>query len=59
MSQWAGLSHSFGGIALNDLLKLVFARPRPDLVCQAVRVFTSSFPSHEERDYERPRVASR
>lgn len=35
----------FGGIALNDLLKLVFARPRPDLVYQAARVFTSSFPS--------------
>ena len=35
----------FGGIALNDLLKLAFARPRPDYVYQAVPVFTSSFPS--------------
>ena len=35
----------FGGIALNDLLKLAFARPRPDILYQAVRVFTSSFPS--------------
>jgi undecaprenyl-diphosphatase len=34
-----------GGIALNDLLKLVFARPRPDAVYQAARIFTSSFPS--------------
>jgi undecaprenyl-diphosphatase len=33
------------GVALNDLLKLSFARPRPDLVTPAVRVFTPSFPS--------------
>ena len=42
---WLMMVAVFGGIALNDLLKLVFARPRPDLVYQAVRVFTSSFPS--------------
>ena len=42
---WLMIVAVFGGIALNDLLKLVFARPRPDLVYQAVRVFTSSFPS--------------
>ena len=35
----------FGGIALNNLLKLAFARPRPDFVTHAARVFTSSFPS--------------
>ena len=34
-----------GGTALNDLLKYVFARPRPDLVLPATQVFTSSFPS--------------
>jgi undecaprenyl-diphosphatase len=42
---WLMIVAVFGGIALNDLLKLVFARPRPDLVYQAVKVFTSSFPS--------------
>jgi undecaprenyl-diphosphatase len=42
---WLLLAAVFGGIALNDLLKLAFARPRPDAVYQAVRVFTSSFPS--------------
>jgi len=34
-----------GGTALNDLLKYIFDRPRPDLMLQAARVFTSSFPS--------------
>jgi undecaprenyl-diphosphatase len=33
------------GVALNNALKLSFARPRPDLVLPAVRVFTTSFPS--------------
>jgi undecaprenyl-diphosphatase len=42
---WLMIVAVFGGIALNDLLKLAFGRPRPDLVYQAVRVFTSSFPS--------------
>jgi undecaprenyl-diphosphatase len=42
---WLMIVAVFGGIALNDLLKLAFARPRPDLAYQAVRVFTSSFPS--------------
>ena len=42
---WLMIMAVFGGIALNDLLKLAFARPRPDLVYQAARVFTSSFPS--------------
>jgi undecaprenyl-diphosphatase len=34
-----------GGTALNDLLKYVFDRPRPDLVLHSAQVFTSSFPS--------------
>jgi undecaprenyl-diphosphatase len=42
---WLMIMAVFGGVALNDLLKLAFARPRPDLVYQTVRVFTSSFPS--------------
>ena len=42
---WLMLVAVFGGVALNELLKLAFARPRPDLVYQAARVFTSSFPS--------------
>jgi len=42
---WLLLVAVFGGMATNDLLKLAFARPRPDHVYQAARVFTSSFPS--------------
>ena len=42
---WLMFVAVFGGIMLNDLLKAVFARPRPDFLYQAVRVFTSSFPS--------------
>ncbi len=42
---WLTLGAVSGGIALNELLKSAFARPRPDLVFQAARVFTSSFPS--------------
>jgi undecaprenyl-diphosphatase len=34
-----------GGAALSNLLKLGFARPRPDLVPHAVEVYTASFPS--------------
>lgn len=34
-----------GGVALNSLLKLGFARPRPDLVAPTARIFTPSFPS--------------
>jgi undecaprenyl-diphosphatase len=34
-----------GGMALSTLLKLGFARPRPDLVPHAVEVYTASFPS--------------
>jgi undecaprenyl-diphosphatase len=42
---WLMIVAVFGGIALNDLLKLAFARPRPDIAYHATRVFTSSFPS--------------
>lgn len=42
---WLMIVAVSGGMALNEVLKLAFARPRPDLVYQAVRVFTSSFPS--------------
>jgi undecaprenyl-diphosphatase len=42
---WLMLFAVFGGIALNDLLKLVFTRTRPDVVTPAARVFTTSFPS--------------
>ena len=35
----------FGGLALNNFLKFVFARPRPDVVSHAPPVFTTSFPS--------------
>jgi undecaprenyl-diphosphatase len=41
---WLLLVTVFGGMAMNDLLKLAFA-PCPDYVYQAARVFTSSFPS--------------
>lgn len=34
-----------GGIVVNNLLKLVFARHRPDAVVSGARVFTTSFPS--------------
>jgi len=34
-----------GGLALNNLLKYLFARPRPHLLTHAARVFTTSFPS--------------
>ena len=34
-----------GGVLLSNALKLVFERPRPDIVAHAARVFTPSFPS--------------
>lgn len=34
-----------GGVLLSNLLKLVYERPRPELVPHAARVFTTSFPS--------------
>jgi undecaprenyl-diphosphatase len=44
-SAWLLIAAVFGGIAINNLLKLAFARPRPDVLYQAVRIFSSSFPS--------------
>ena len=35
-----------GGALLGDLLKLLFQRPRPDLVPHGVHVFTACFPSN-------------
>src|SRR5919109_4854552 len=42
---WLVLVAVVGGVTLNTLLKLGFARPRPDFVAPAARVFTPSFPS--------------
>ena len=42
---WLMLGTVLGGVALNDILKFGFARPRPDVVAPAARVFTNSFPS--------------
>jgi undecaprenyl-diphosphatase len=42
---WLMLGAVVGGVALNSLLKLAFARPRPDFVTPAVQVYTASFPS--------------
>lgn len=42
---WLVLAAVLGGVALNSLLKFGFARPRPDFIVPAARVFTASFPS--------------
>ena len=42
---WLMLIAVLSGLALNNLLKFVFARPRPEVVSLAPRVFTTSFPS--------------
>jgi undecaprenyl-diphosphatase len=42
---WLMLGAVLGGVAQNNLLKFAFARPRPDFVTHAARVFSSSFPS--------------
>lgn len=39
------LAAVFGGMLLSTLLKLLFDRPRPDLVAHGSYVYTSSFPS--------------
>jgi undecaprenyl-diphosphatase len=45
IAAWLMLVAVFGGIALIELLKAAFARPRPDFIVHAARVFTASFPS--------------
>jgi undecaprenyl-diphosphatase len=42
---WFVLATILGGTALNSLLKLAFARPRPDLVTPLTQVLSLSFPS--------------
>jgi undecaprenyl-diphosphatase len=42
---WLMLIAVLGGLVFNNLLKIVFARSRPDVVSHAPRVFTTSFPS--------------
>jgi undecaprenyl-diphosphatase len=42
---WFVLATVLSGTALNSLLKLAFARPRPDLVTPLTQVLTLSFPS--------------
>jgi undecaprenyl-diphosphatase len=36
---------ALGGLGLNSILKFVFARPRPIIVAETTRLYTSSFPS--------------
>ena len=45
ISAWLMLAAVLGGTALNSLLKLGFARPRPDLFIQSTKLLTASFPS--------------
>ena len=45
ISAWLMLASVLGGMALNSLLKLAFARPRPDLFVQSTKLLTASFPS--------------
>jgi undecaprenyl-diphosphatase len=45
VAAWLMLGAVLGGVTLNSLLKLFFARPRPELVAPAVKVYTASFPS--------------
>ena len=42
---WFVLATVLGGTALNSLLKVAFARPRPDLITPLTHVLTLSFPS--------------
>lgn len=42
---WLLLVAVVGGAAVNSLLKIGFARPRPEFIAPALRVFTPSFPS--------------
>jgi undecaprenyl-diphosphatase len=39
------LGPAIGALLVNDVLKLVFDRPRPDAVLQAAHVFSAGFPS--------------
>jgi undecaprenyl-diphosphatase len=42
---WLMLGAVLGGVALNNLLKLGFSRPRSEFVAPAAVAFTTSFPS--------------
>jgi undecaprenyl-diphosphatase len=42
---WLVLTAVLSGVAMNTLLKLGFARPRPDFIAPSAKVFTASFPS--------------
>ena len=42
---WVSLLATAGGWVLNDVLKLAFARPRPDVVPHLREVMSPSFPS--------------
>jgi undecaprenyl-diphosphatase len=42
---WLILAAFLGGLALNNLLKIAYSRPRPALIAREKRLYTTSFPS--------------